>query len=196
MEVREDEVKEEEEPPIPTEEELAYYSSLPRRNLQQTVMNLSRNCKISCIDAGKNFCPYIDHKGSGTCCNMDDSKCPRVTGDVCSKDLTLGSNGGQRYFACGNLCSNTASYKIQPAFGVSNVVTLTQNINVAQDSVCGWKLILPPSAYINDVITFRVNKADNAVVYYFISNSFSDAAGTTYQSGVAGKGSKFSATYP
>jgi hypothetical protein len=29
MEVREDE----EEPPIPTEEELVYYSSLPRRNL-------------------------------------------------------------------------------------------------------------------------------------------------------------------
>ena len=112
---------------------------------------MSDDCKVNCIDKGKNFCPTSDHK-MGYCCDSTDKTCTRS--DVCSSDNTK-SFTYLKYWACLYNKPCGSNYKLTPTFnGAVMELKPANDVEVyAGDDICKYLIQFPTGASTNDVIT-------------------------------------------
>jgi hypothetical protein len=83
---------------------------------------------------------------------------------------------------------------VRPEFGINNTITITQLGNgegVTKNTICSYLLAFPQNASYNDTLTFRVNVASRAEVYYFIGDNFNDSKGLNVSGGQAKLATKY-----
>lgn len=125
-------------------------------------MSSSDDCKVNCIDVGKNFCPSSGHK-SGVCCDSSNSNCPKT--DICSSEA--GTVRLLKNWACPNEAFCGSEVFLSPNRDGSNKFiafdsSAKGSSTFIQNKTCKYLLQFPAGAGMNDQITIVANGISDA----------------------------------